>query len=181
MTRAVALTVFALHFLLLTLAVPAVAQSDASEEQRLAKFKAIFIYNFIEYVKWPESKREGPLIIGILGESDVAPYLHRIIAKRKDNKRPLVVEVHAPEDDLSACHVLFVPTAFDKELKKLHKELVAAHVMLVGEAEDAAKRGASISFKLVKGKLKFEINPKNLAAAELHMSSHLLRLGLIVD
>jgi len=173
---------FAMLSLVLLLALPLSAQTDASEEQRLAKFKAVFIYNFIGYVKWPVAKAEGPLIVGILGESDVTPYLQRIVAKRKVGKRPIVIKVHQQAvDELASCHVLFVPSSFDKELETLQKKLAPAHVLLVGDAEGAAKRGANIGFTLIKGKLKFEINTKTLERADLYMSSHLLRLGLLVE
>ena len=178
MKRSLALA--ALYFF--ALALPSAAQTDADEELSLAKFKAIFIYNFIEYVRWPEDKSKGPLVVGILGQSNVEPYLRRIVATHKEDKRPIIIEVYeTAKIDLSSCHLLFVTADFDEKIDQLYAKWAASHVMLVGEAEDSAAKGASIRFKLVDGKLKFEISTKNLRATDLSMSSHLLRLGLSVD
>ena len=164
------------------LALPSAAQTDADEELRLAKFKAIFIYNFIEYVRWPEDKNKGPLVVGIFGQSAVEPYLRRVVATRKKDKRPILIKVYeTAKNDLSACHLLFVTANFDEKIDQLYAKWAAAHVMLVSEAEGPTTKGASIRFKLIYGKLKFEISTKNLRAADLSMSSHLLRLGLPVD
>lgn len=178
MTRYLALAALYLFAFFL----PTAAQTDAGEEQRLAKFKAIFIYNFIEYVRWPEKKKKGPFVVGILGKSDIEPYLRRIVATRKEDKRPISIEVYeTAKSELSSCHLLFVAADFDGKVEQLYAEWAAEHVMLVGEAGGAAAKGASIRFRLIDGKLKFEISTKNLRAADLSMSSHLLRLGLPMD
>ena len=157
------------------------AQTDATEASRLAKFKAVFMYNFIEYVKWPETVQEGPLILCVFGESEVTPFLERIVAKRKAGKRPIELKTIQPgESDLPACHLLFVPNSLD-HFAQFNSELMAKHVLVVGDEKNATAKGASINFTLVEGKLKFEINLSALEQSGPTMSSQLLKLGLLVE
>ena len=66
-------------------------------------------------------------------------------------------------------------------LEKINKKLQGKQVLTVGDTAGFARQGVCINFILVDGKLKFEINPKALARADLNMSSQLLKLGVLVE
>lgn len=157
-------------------------RADQAEERRLAKFKAVFIYNFIEYVKWPAAKESGPFVIAVLGKSDITPFLQQIAPKRKVGGRKIEVRVQeALESDPPSCHILFVTSAYEKELEAIKGKLQGGYVLTVSDTKGFVQKGAHINFVLVDGKLKFEINPKTLDEAGLYMSSQLLKLALRVE
>ena len=156
------------------------AQADPAEKTRLARFKGVFIYNFIEFVKWPEARNSGDFVIGVVGESDVTPILEQIAPKRKVGDREIAVRRHAVTDDLSSCHILFLAPSVDEKLEELVASLADKHVLTVSDAPNFTQRGVAINFVLVDGKLKFEIASQALARAGLVASSQLLKLGIPV-
>jgi len=55
-------------------------------------------------------------------------------------------------------------------------------VLIVGEREGLAKKGAGLSFvTLEDDELKFDINKKEIEARQLRISSSLLSLGIVVN
>ena len=155
------------------------AQTDPAEQARLAKFKAVFIYNFIEYVKWPTSRQTAPFVIGVVGSSDALPFLEQIALKRKAGERNIEIRPHPAAARLDSCHILLFAPAAEDQLDEIQARLQGKHVLTVGDG--LSGRNLAINFVLVDGKLKFEINPKALARDGLNMSSQLLKLGILVE
>lgn len=48
-----------------------------------SKYQSIFIYNFIKYIKWPDSYNSGNFIIGVVGNSDIVASLEQMAAAKK--------------------------------------------------------------------------------------------------
>jgi len=157
------------------------AQIDQAEQTRLAKFKALFLFNFIEYVKWPEDRKIGPLIIGFTGDSEILPFLERIAQKRKVGNREILIRRCDPlADDPASCHLLFITSSSAGKLDEILHRLEDKQVLAVSGSDGFGRRGVAINFVLVNGKLKFEINTQALSVARLDMSSQLLKLGILL-
>ena len=67
----------------------------ATEPERLTSFKAVFMYNFIDYVQWPEETSADVFKVGILGKSPVEGPLREIARKRGAGSRKIQIDVFA--------------------------------------------------------------------------------------
>ena len=158
------------------------AQTDGSEVDRLTRFKGVFVYNFIDYVKWPEPDGVGPFVIGVLGEHEVTATLQQIAQKRKAGDRTIVVRSFPPDrDSLPACDILFLSASVDERLAELWGLLEGKQILTVSDTAGFAQKGVAVNFVVKAGKLKFEINTRALAHADLDMSSQLLKLAMLVE
>ena len=52
--------------------------ASAQEEDRLIRFKAVFVYYFIDYIRWPATESSEPFKIGLLGNSPLEEPLKEI-------------------------------------------------------------------------------------------------------
>jgi hypothetical protein len=152
----------------------------AEEATVLTRFKAVFIYNFIDYVQWPEGEKAEVFRINILGSSPLEEPLRKIAEKRSVGGRKLEVRVYERVADLETCQILFIPSERSEELTEIKEHLIHQSVLTVSDSPGMASRGVAINFALVKGKLKFEINPKTLRMAGLRASAQLLKLAILV-
>src|SRR4051794_31583902 len=78
------------------------AQSTAKEYQ----VKAIFLFNFAQFVKWPSNafpESQTPLVIGVLGEDPFGSYLDDAVRGETVNARPLVVQRYRGVGDIKTC------------------------------------------------------------------------------
>lgn len=155
------------------------------------KVKAGYLGNFGAYIDWPAKAIEGDaqnFYIGVLGKAAVVPYLEKIAESKAIKNRKIVVRHFVSADEYKPCHILFVASepATDKNesaedrLTAALKKTQGGHVLLVGEHEGFAEKGAAINLFLDETRIRFEINPDAAKEAGLVISAKLLKLGKIV-
>jgi hypothetical protein len=147
------------------------------------QLKAGFLYNFTHFVEWPASAFEGadsPIVIGVLGNDPFSNDLDAIVQGEKVNNRPLVVQRYRQIEDVKSCHILFVSRSEAKKLERVFTSLGNRSVLTVGETDDFVRRGGVIRFITEDNKIRFKINLAAAKAANLTISSKLLRAAKIV-
>ena len=156
------------------------AQAPTPAEYQL---KAVFLFNFAQFVEWPPEASQGshaPLIIGVLGEDPFGVYLDETVRGEKVNDRPLVVQRYRRIDEMKACHILFISRSEANQLEPIITSLKGRHILTVGDAVGFAQRGGIIRFVTEKNKIRLRINLEAAKAAHLTISSKLLRPADIV-
>jgi hypothetical protein len=156
------------------------AATGTNKEYQL---KAGFLYNFAHFVEWPGSAfpdANAPIVIGILGSDPFAHDLDAIVQGEKVNNHPLLVQRYQQIDDVKNCHILFVSRSEAKKLDRLFTSLSNRSVLTVGETDDFVRRGGVIRFITEDNKIRFKINLAAAKAANLTISSKLLRVAQIV-
>jgi hypothetical protein len=152
------------------------AQTSPSREYQL---KAIFLYNFSQFVEWPAtsfSSEEAPMIIGIIGSDPFGTYLEEAISGEKMNGHPLVIERYANIDEIGACQILFINLPDTKSRKQAITAVKDKGVLTVSDASDFLEHGGMIRFFTRQGKLKLQVHLEATKLAKLEVSSKLLRL-----
>lgn len=147
------------------------------------QIKAVFLYNFAHFTEWPASALDdanSPLVIGVLGDDPFSGSLDELVRGEKVNRHPLIVQRYRQAEDIKVCHVLFVSRSEMKHLERVLSTLKSRSVLTVGEADGFAKRGGMIRFVTENNKIRFRINVEAARAANLTISSKLLRAAEIV-
>ena len=157
------------------------AQSDTSREYRI---KAAFLYNFVQFVRWPAtafSSSDAPFHIGILGDDPFGSALDDTVAGESIDGHRLSVMRSPRIEELEGCQVIFVCRSEGNSLDAILSELKAKPILTVSEVDGFANKGGDIDFYLSGGKVRFEINPQSAQQCGLKISSQLLSLGKIVQ
>ena len=84
------------------------AQSNATKEY---KIKAVFLFNFSQFVTWPTNafpEAQTPLVIGVLGEDPFGTYLDETVRGEEVDKHPLVIQHYRRAEEIKTCHILFI-------------------------------------------------------------------------
>jgi hypothetical protein len=165
-----------IYTFVLMYSIPLPAQKPGSREYQL---KAVFLYNFTQFVEWPSSSfssDKAPMIIGILGTDPFGSYLEETVAGEKINGHPLLVQRYNSIEEAAECHVLFINVADKKEREQIMTKLKGRNILTVSDAPDFLEQGGMIRFFTRQGKIKLEVNLEQTKMANLVMSSKLLRL-----
>lgn len=168
-------------FLILLLAVllPAPAAKAQSKEYEV---KAVFLFNFSQFVKWPARSfpdANAPLMIGVLGDDPFGGALQSATRGETSNGRKIVVRTGRRVDDLRGCQFIFVSRSEIGRLGEILAALQGSGVLTVGESDQFCDQGGVINFTLQGGKVGFEINVASAQRAGLEVSPKLVRLGKI--
>ncbi len=155
----------------------------AAAESREYLLKAPFLYNFAKFTTWPTEAFSGPqkpFRLCILGEDPFGAAMESIEGK-SIKQRPLAVFRIAQVSDAERCHILFVSTSEEERLRAILDDLHERPILTISDMPNFAWAGGIINLKTVEDQIRFDINVDAANAADLRLSSKLLRLGNIVS
>ena len=141
--------------------------------------KAAFLYNFAKLTRWPKSSFEGPespLQLCVLGDNPFGTALGAL-AGRKVAGRPIEPRKITFTEEAAGCHIVFVTGPWLPELATALESSADGPVLTVGDAQDFAKLGGTISMKTVNYKIRFEVNLEVARRSGLRLDVRLLQLA----
>jgi len=159
---------------------PSPATATASREYLL---KAAFLYNFAIFTTWPAEVFPGPQTpwrVCILGEDTFGAAMQSIEGK-SIKQRPLAVIRIAQVSDAEACPIVFISTSEEERLRAILGYLRDRPILTISDIPNFARAGGTINLKTLQDQIRFDINVDAANAADLRLSSKLLRLGNIVS
>jgi len=145
--------------------------------------KAAFLYNFANFVEWPAKAFQDsndPLVIGILGNDNLADITDRMVRNKTVNGRKLVVKRFQKPKDICKCHILFLSSSEKNQQRTILKSLEGANTLTVGETDDFTRCGGMINL-ITESRVRLEINVAAARKCSLTISSKLLRLAKVVE
>lgn len=155
------------------------AQQGPSEYE----LKAVFLFNFAQFVEWPSTAfaaPDAPLVIGVLGTDPFGGRLEEAVQGETVQGHPLEIRRFERVEDITICHILFLGRSDGASLDGILSRLKFRPILTVGEAEQFARAGGMIGFVTEKSRIRLRINRGAAEAASLVLSSRLLRPAEIV-
>jgi len=160
------------------------ATPSAGELAREYQIKAVYLFNFVQFVEWPPTafpEVGSPFEIGVLGRNPFGSSLDDAVKGETVRGRRLVVRYAERLEELRTCHVLFIAASEKDRLDEILGQLDSSAVLTVGETPDFPARGGIINFYPDGRKVRFEINAHAAQQHGLKPSSQLLSLARVVD
>lgn len=142
-----------------------------------AQVKARYIYNFIKYIGWPKSARpEKRFAIGVLQSGEMKTALDEVIYGKSWEGRPLQTQAVDLPDSSSNLDVLYIAETNRERVRDLVAKLPAS-TLTIGEAPGFLAGGGMVEFKLVEGKVRFNVNLGALRQAGYSVDAKLLKVA----
>jgi hypothetical protein len=156
------------------------AEEAVVEAPKEYQVKAIFLYNFANYVFWPVEALgdpRQPFTICVMGEDPFRKELDRVVAGENINGHAVaLLRIEEPEQ-AKPCHIVFVSTSKKRHQALILQALIKQPTLTVGESEDFVHQGGMIQFFSLGNKIRFSISPQIAKEAGLKISAHLLRVA----
>jgi hypothetical protein len=166
-------------FLAALLAMPAHGAVAANEYQ----VKAVFLFNFSRFVEWPAAafpSADAPFVVGIFGHDPFGADLDEVVKGERVNGRPIVVKRVNTAAEAAVCQMVFIHQSEERRLGDLLPALKDHSTLTVSDVPGSAQRGVMIRLITDKGRVRMRVNVESAKAAELTISSNLLRVAEIV-
>jgi len=148
------------------------------------QLKAVFLFNFAQFVEWPPHAFQGakaPLVIGILGEDPFGAYLDDLVSGEKIGERPLIIHRNRHLAELADCHIIFICRSETRDLEKILAQLKDRAVLTVSDVDTFTRLGGMVRFVTENGKIRLRINVEAAKASRLTISSKILRPGTVAS
>lgn len=146
---------------------------NIAAQTEIPKAQAMFIYNFSRLVEWPANYKSGPFIIGFVGSSATYEQMSAFSTGKSVGSQAISVQKFASVDDISTCHILFIPFSKTKDMVNILAKVQGKSTLLITEKHGALNNGSAINFVIFDDKLKFEFKPENATKYQIKVSSKL--------
>jgi len=153
------------------------AQERSANEYRT---KANFLAAFPNFIEWPSKafpSEQAPLLICVFGDFSFGTSLAEMTQTASIRGRRVEVRWDQMQQELRACHILFVSRSEAKRYGRIFKLLDGASVLTVGETPGFLGSGGAIAFPLEGDRLQFDINKSAADDVHLRISSNMLALA----
>lgn len=176
-------------FLLIIAVLIAVGQSTFSmaHHKQVPEYhlKAVFLYNLVNFVSWPEERltEERPFKIGVLGNVPFGLVLKKTVVDEQWYGKPIHVEQLAGLSDVRyhQCDLLFISSRAMYQWPEVKSILDDAPVLTVADSPSFTASGGMINLAQEGKRVVIEINRQAVSNGGLFISSKLLRLARIVN
>ncbi|GLS25674.1 YfiR family protein [Marinibactrum halimedae] len=153
--------------------------ADIQQEKAL-QAKAIFIYNFANFVEWPDDaflSTNSPLKVCLYGSVPFGIFLDAVNGTLIGQRQLMVVRTANIETLEDGCQILFVGQDKRAQLPDFWSNIKYVYVLSVGEQEGFVDNGGVINILRTTDRVQFQINISNALEQGLFLSSDLLSLA----
>ncbi len=182
--RSRARSLMAVCSLLIALALPGFPGQPRAASFQEYQLKAVFLYNFINFVAWPDEAfraADRAFTIGVLGKDPFGSFLEKVVAAETFKGGPILLKRSGSLDDLTDCQILFIGESNRNRLDAILKSVSSRRVLTVGDFDGFIAAGGMINLVHAGQRVRIEINVQAVKNADLSVSSKLLRVAKVVS
>lgn len=164
----------------LVLLLGAITPLRADAPSREYQLKAAFIYNFAQFIEWPDkafAKANSPIVITVLGDNPFGNVLDQVTKGKQIRGREIVVHYEKNPANIGQTHILFIGAPHNQNPGQILGGLNG--VLTIADTDNFSGAGGMIRFFSEENKLRFEINTKATDKAGIKVSAKLLQLAKV--
>ena len=151
--------------------------ADTNGEQQV---KALFLYNFANFVEWPDSafpNKATPIRMCLYGDASFGSFLDTVNGTLIGDRELRIIRAHEKKDIEEGCHILYVGLDRKIELPTFFKQIKYMYVLSIGERSDFVEKGGIVNIVRTSDQVQFDINISTAIKNGLWVSSDLLSLA----
>lgn len=145
------------------------------------KFQSVFLYHFAKYIEWPSNQQSGDITIGVVENAKVSREIESFFSGKTINSRKILIKNFAAIDQISYCHILFLPASNKNNLAQTLQKVGLQPTLVVSEKEGWGRQGSVINFIISEeGKFKFELNQAAAQKYNLKIASEITSKAILM-
>jgi len=152
----------------------------AAQERPTHEIHSAMLYNFIKYIQWPNEGDGGDFVVGVIGDDDVFNTLKGWYDGKSKGSKKYVIKKLASPSEADRCQVVYVGKSKNRDFDDIKNITSGKSVLTVTDGNGMGERGSCINFKVIGGKLKFEINQATVGASNLKVSTQLSSMAILI-
>ena len=151
-----------------------------AQDRPTHEIHAAMLYNFIKYVQWPNESDGGEFVVGVIGDENVFNTLKAWYDGKPKGTKKYVIKKLGSADEANSCQVVYVGRARNKDFEAIKNTVAGKSILTITDGNGMGEKGSSINFKVVDGKLKFELNQATVSSSNLKVSTQLSSMAILI-
>lgn len=166
--------------LFLVIFLAAFTLSARAQERPTHEIHAAMLFNFIKYVQWPNESEPGEFVVGVIGDEEVFNTLKKWYdGKPKGTKKYTIKNLGSAGDAIN-CQVVYIGKSRNRDFDTIKTSTAGKSVLTVTDGNGMGQKGSCINFRVIDGKLKFELNQATVAGSNLKVSTQLSSMAILI-
>lgn len=161
--------------------VPSILLSAIQDVAREADLMAVYVFNFIKYIHWPDEEQDDEFAITIIGDCEFADQLKEIAKKKKVRGRKIRIAEVENVNGITDSHILLIAESEIPNLKEILSNIKDIQAVTVAYYPGSADIGVAINLVMQDNRIRFEFNKLALEDTGVTVSSKLLKLAKFVS
>ena len=151
-----------------------------AQERPTHEIHAAMVYNFIKYIQWPDESQAGEFVVGVIGDDNVFNTLKQWYDGKPKGSKKYVIRKLASAAESGDCQVVYIGKSKSKEFENIKTNTTGKSILTVTDGNGLGQKGSCINFKVIDGKLKFELNQGVVTGSNLKVSSQLSSMAMLI-
>ena len=151
-----------------------------AQERPTHEIHAAMLYNFIKYVQWPNEGDAGEFVVGVLGDENLFNTLKGWYDGKPKGSKKYVIKKLASADEAGGCQVVYIGKSKNRDFDNVKTSITGKSVLTITDGNGMGQKGSCINFKVIDGKLKFELNQGVVNTANLKVSGQLTSMAIVI-
>lgn len=160
--------------------VVALAMNSQAQERPTHEIHAAMLFNFIKYVQWPNEAEPGEFIVGVIGDQEVFNTLKKWYDGKAKGSKKYVIKNLGSASEATDCQVVYIGKSRNKDFDTIKTSTSGKSVLTVTDGNGLGQKGSCINFRVIDGKLKFELNQAIVAGSNLKVSTQLSSMAILI-
>lgn len=152
----------------------------SAQDRPTHEIHAAMLFNFIKYVQWPNEGEAGEFVVGVIGDDNVFNTLNQWYNGKAKGSKKYVIKKLSSADESSSCQVVYVGKSKNREFENIKNSISGKSILTITDGNGLGQKGSCINFKVIDGKLKFELNQATLTGSNLKVSSQLSSMAILI-
>jgi|SRR5688572_11651066 len=166
--------------LVLSIVLGATVAIASAQERPTHELHAAMLYNFIKYIQWPNESEPGDFVVGVIGDENVFNTLKTWYDGKAKGTKKYVIKKLSSAGEAESCQVVYVGKAKNKEFENIKTSVTGKSVLTITDGNGMGQKGSCINFKVIDGKLKFELNQATVTGSNLKVSTQLSSMAILI-
>ena len=150
-----------------------------AQERPTHEIHAAMLYNFIKYVQWPNESEPGDFVVGVIGDENVFKTLKTWYDVKAKGTKKYVIKKLGSAGEAESCQVVYVGRSKNRDFDLIKTSVTGKSVLTVTDGNGMGQKGSCINFKVIDGKLKFELNQATVTGSSLKVSTQLSSMAIL--
>ena len=166
--------------LFLLIALLAATLGTEAQERPTHEIHAAMLFNFIKYVQWPNEADAGDFVVGVLGDDEVFNTLKKWYDGKPKGAKKYAIKNLGSASETTSCQVVYVGKSKNRDFDQIKSSTAGKSVLTITDGNGMGQKGSCINFRVIDGKLKFELNQSTVTGANLKVSTQLSSMAILI-
>ncbi|HEY0741741.1 MAG TPA: YfiR family protein [Chryseosolibacter sp.] len=151
-----------------------------AQERPTHEIHAAMLFNFVKYVQWPDEATAGEFVVGVIGDENVFTTLQKWYDGKPKGSKKYVIKKLGSAEEAAGCQVVYVGKSKNRDFDEVRTSTTGKSILTITDGNGLGQKGSCINFKVIDGKLKFELNQASVNASNLKVSSQLSSMAILL-